>query len=111
MSMPLKARKWKLHRTFFDELGTQLGYKCMDDWYQVKTDDIVKNRGKILLDRYYEGSLSSALQNIYPEHKWMEWRFKIVPQGYWKSIDNQQNFFDWLYHQLGYKLMDQWYTV
>src|SRR5256885_2308773 len=44
---------------FFDRLYVLLGYKCMDDWYNVTQKDIHKNGGAgVLLD--YKGSPSLA---------------------------------------------------
>lgn len=68
-------------RIFFDWLYEQLGYKCMTDWYNVAQKDIVKNGGHGLLVKYYNGSCSSALQNVYPEHKWIVGNFKRKPKG------------------------------
>ena len=47
---------------------------------------------------------------IYPEH---EWGFRLVkPPGYWKDINNQKEFWEWLtYQRLGFTSMDEWYNV
>lgn len=45
-------------------------------------------------------SLVKALSEIYSEHEWHPWKFQQVPQGYWQSIDNQIQFFDWVAQQL-----------
>src|SRR3979490_2008551 len=78
--------KWleKQRKTFFDDLGVQLGYKSMEDWYNVKAKDIQNNGGGGLLTNYYRNSPSEALQSVYPEHNWMLWKFKTVPMGYWE---------------------------
>src|SRR4051812_32968078 len=54
------------HKQFFDWLFNQLGYKEMDDWYNVTTRDIHKHGGIGLLNSYYSGSPSKALQSVYP---------------------------------------------
>src|SRR5690348_16774500 len=46
------------HRQFFDWLGTQLGYKEMDDWYSVTQQDIHRSGGSGLLNEYYSGAPS-----------------------------------------------------
>ena len=51
------------------------------------------------------------MQKVYPEHNWMLWKFKGVPKGFWDSKDNQKNFMDWLYIQLGFKSMQDWYAL
>src|SRR5688572_6493148 len=56
------------HIEFFDRSYNTLGYKCMDDWYNVTQEDIHKNGGRRLLVHYYHGSPSGALQSVYSEH-------------------------------------------
>lgn len=100
-----------LQKDFFDWLGTQLGYKTMDDWYKVTQNDIFKHGGQSMLDCYYNNSPSQALQAVYPEHNWMPWKFGQTPHGFWEKMENQKQFFDWLGSELGYKEMDDWYSV
>src|SRR5690349_13904891 len=82
------------HRQFFDWLGTQLGCKEMDDWYNVSVEDIYKHGGSGLLNDYYNNSPSKALQTVYPEHQWLIWRFGQTPKGFWKKPENHRQFFD-----------------
>src|SRR5437763_1774865 len=84
----------KTRREFFDWLGNQLGYKSMDDWYNVTVENIHEHVGSWLLNYYYNGSPSKALQSAYPEHNWMLWRFGRVPIGFWEKPENQREFFD-----------------
>src|SRR5689334_11764989 len=91
------------HRAFFNWLGKQLGYKELDDWYNVTTEIILKHGGLSLLREYYNNSLSQALQTLYPEHNWLPWRFWQAPKGCWENKRNQKQFFDWLGEQLSYK--------
>lgn len=108
-------------KQFFNWLGNQLGYKSMDDWYNVTNEDIQKRGGKGVLG-HYNDSPSRALQAVYPEHNWMLWRFLSVPkdlciqhgqlsESFWTNQKNQRQFFDWLSIQLEYKQMDDWYSV
>src|SRR5690349_1720605 len=64
---------------FFDRLYGKLGYKSMDDWYNVTTDDIRKNGGAGLLS-VYNDSPSAALQRVYPHHKWDLHKFVHKPK-------------------------------
>ena len=65
-------------KTFFDGLMVKLGYKCMDDWYNVTVEDIYSNRGK-LLRRNYNESPTKALLGVYPEHNWELGKFTHKP--------------------------------
>src|SRR5690348_3075708 len=82
----------EVHKQFFEKLKDTLGIKDMDDWYNIKQGDIHKHDGSSLLTKYYNGSPSTALLNIYPEHEWMLWKFGSVPSGYWKQKQNQKQF-------------------
>lgn len=103
--------KQENRKQFFDWLGIQLGYKDMNDWYNVTVDHFRKNGGGGLLTSYYSTSPSNALQVIYPSHNWMPWKFAQAPRGFWEKQENWRRFFDWLGTQLGYKDMNDWYTV
>jgi hypothetical protein len=49
---------------------------------------------------------------IYPDYSWKAFMFKGgVPKGYWNSLSNQREYFDWLGSQLGIKTLDDWYNV
>lgn len=100
----------KNRKKFFDWLMTELGYKCMEDWYTITQEDIQKNGGVGLL-KYYNNSPSKALQSVYSEHNWELDRFKTKPSNYWKSKENQQKCFDSLMTRLGFKGMEDWYNV
>lgn len=106
--------KWKdirVHKQYFDWLGVHLGHKQMEDWYSVSQEHVNKNGGSALIRIYYGGSCGKALQTVYPEHDWLMWKFNSVPNRYWKEMENQVRFMDWLGVQLGFKTMDDWYTV
>ena len=55
--------------------------------------------------------LQRALQNVYPEHEWMLWRFNIVPIGCWQNEKYRKDFFDWLGKHSSYTDMDDWYNI
>ena len=81
---PVPQRFWKHKKNrkkFFDWLMTELGYKCMDDWYNVTTEDFYKNGGAGLLASYYNSSPSLALQTVYPEHNWDMDKLSKLRQG------------------------------
>src|SRR4051794_31423331 len=53
-----------------------------------------------------------ALQHVYPNYKWLFWRFTgSTHLGFWQKQENRQEFFDWLGTQLGCEDMDDWYNV
>src|SRR5689334_5049982 len=44
----------------------------------------------------FNNSLFEALKTVYPEYKWLPWKFAQVPRGYWQSKENIKNYLDWL---------------
>ena len=85
----------------------------MDDWYKLTADDMSEYGGITLL-HLYNNSPSKALQSVYPEHKWMIWRFKTMPHGYLNEpIDSTEvtRMLDWLGEHLSIKNLEDWYRV
>ena len=124
------------HLKFFNWLGIQLGYKHLDDWYNLTTKDIQRHGGIGLL-HYYNSSPSKALQGVYPEHNWkldnfkkkptslwrkrdvqrktffdhIEMNFTHTPVGFWSVRENHIKFFNWLFIQLQLGKLDDWYNI
>jgi len=105
---PKNSRKW------LERVKKKLGYKCMDDWYNVTVHDINNNDGLSLL-KVYNNSPSKALVNAYPEHNWQLWRFKTQPRSYWDNMmkDNKEalRMMDWLGDKLTVTHLNDWYRV
>src|SRR5689334_12943063 len=103
-------------KNFFGSLFTQLGYKCMDDRYNISVEAIHNNGGRTILNRYKDSPVV-AFRNVYPEHEWEVERFKNKPEilgnisgnqrklfllehsvnkvfRYWKIKENQKKFLD-----------------
>lgn len=102
------------NRLFFDRLGVRLGHKNMDDWYNVKTQDVYRYGGKMRLRRYFRNSVIKALRTVYPDHKWMTSRFYKIPDRYWKELNNpldQKQIIDCLGAKLMIKTLDDWYRT
>lgn len=97
-------------KTFMNELGKKLGYKSMDDWYDINQKSFLMNDGR-QLHKYYNNSPTKAVMDVYSQHKWEVFKFKIVPNGYWHNQNNRIHYMDWLGKTLGYKEMDDWYNI
>ena len=96
--------------SFLNELAEKLGYKEMDDWYQLSQRELAKHGGGALHNRF-SGSPLRMLKHIFPEHDWLEFRFSMAPKGYWDSHKNLVRYMDWLGAVLGFMEMDDWYEV
>lgn len=90
----------------------ELGYKNLEDFYNISSDTISKLGGKALIEKVYDGSLIKSLQSIYPNHKWFPWKFQgHISRGFWDHPDSQKTFMKWVGEELGYKNMEDWYKV
>lgn len=98
-------------RAFIDYLEERLGIKSKEDWYRVRKQDFADHRGAGLLHNYYGDSVLAAVRELRPRTLWDEWRFDMVPQGYWLSADNLRRYMDWLGEQLGIRTPHLWYCV
>lgn len=72
------------HRRFFDDLMQQLQLKSLDGFYKISSKDINHYGGQPLLEELYGGSITKALQSVYPNHSWFPWKFEgNLPRGFW----------------------------
>src|SRR5690242_7978426 len=81
-------RKWQnieSHKEFFERLSKKLGHKSKDDWYTTSLSDVQESGGSGLLEYYYGQSIPKALKTLFPEHKWIPWKFKRVPNHGWDN--------------------------
>jgi len=100
----------KNRHCYLDWLGQQLGFRRLEDWYQITYDDFVRWHGSALLS-YFDDSRLAILQDYRPKYKWLEWRFTMVSDGFWDSRTNRCRYLDWLGQQLGFTGPDDWYQL
>jgi hypothetical protein len=60
---------------------------------------------------HHNSSLPTALQELYPDHVWQQWKFNQVPKLWWHDLANQKRFLDDLAPKLGVTKMDDWYHI
>ena len=65
--------------------------------------------GSTLLE--YGNSLSKLLSEIYPEYKWLPWKFDAIQRNFWRDLNNQRKFMEWAGKELEIKEMSDWYKV
>jgi len=99
------------HIKYANWLGETLGYKNMDDWYQITGTLISDNCGGGLLASKYSGSPLMFLKGVFPDVEWLPWKFGVTQNGYWNTIENHIKYANWLGETLGYKNMDDWYQI
>jgi hypothetical protein len=95
---------------YIEWLFKELNYSKMEDWYNISKKIIINNYGLGLL-LIYNSSPINLLKSIYPEYKWLGWKFKNTPLNFWRNIENQTQYFNWLFTKLGHKTMEDWYKI
>jgi len=110
-------------RRFFDELRDRFKLFCAEDWYRIRQRDLFRwialsrspvfysTQLKHYLNEFYEGSLIRALISVYPEYKWMVWKFPKVPNCYWDNVYVRKELIYWIGDQLGLENPEDWYKV
>jgi len=46
---------------------------------------------------------------MYPTHEWLMWKFVNTPNRYWKSMDHQIQFVEWIKGPLNIKQLSDFY--
>jgi hypothetical protein len=97
-------------REFMDDLGRNLNFVSMDDWYKLSVRIMNDHGGARLLD-IYNNSPSKLLQSIYPNHEWHIWKFEALPKEYQVKKEEFTPFMDWMSSKLKIKHPDEWYQI
>jgi len=91
-------------KKFFDDFALEKNFDANDpqNWYSVSQEDLLDTKlgGSCL--RYYNGSVSGALKDVYPQLPWVLRRFKSLPKNYWANHDNRKRFFDDMAEERGF---------
>ena len=95
---------------YINWLSKELNINKYEDWYNVTYKDFVNNNGKSLL-AIYNHSHIKLITSLFPDYNWLPWKFKNIPNGYWKDLNNQRKFLEQVAIEVGIKNLDDWYNV
>lgn len=96
-------------RDYLNWLGTRLGFKRLEDWYQVRRDDFKQNSGSGFLKRFKKPYF--GLKIAFPDYEWLPWCFKTLPDGFWDNESNLQWYLQWLGEQLNFRSSTDWIGI
>jgi hypothetical protein len=98
-------------REFMDQLGKQLGFKDMDDWYNLTLHEIDENRGSGLLEKYNR-SPSKLVMSTYFNYPWNTSNFnRRLSAKHWAKEDNRISVIKSLTQDLRIKNLNEWYRI
>ncbi|MGZ0171073.1 MAG: hypothetical protein ACKVHE_16075 [Planctomycetales bacterium] len=98
-------------RLYLIWLGQRLGYRKLDDFYQMKTGDFKANRGSGALLHCWGSSSVAAVMETFPDHNWHEWLFVSCPRSFWSDRKNHRRYMMWLAEQCSVNEPDDWYGI
>jgi very-short-patch-repair endonuclease len=98
-------------KEYAEWLGKEQKYEKMEDWYNITQNIINDNFGGGLLAIYYQGSSIQFLKDVFPEYKWLEWKFKHTSNCFWQDINNRTKYAESLGKILGYTEPEDWYNI
>jgi very-short-patch-repair endonuclease len=98
-------------KEYAEWLGKEQKYEKMEDWYNITQNIINDNFGGGLLNTHYNNSPIQFLIDVFPEYKWLGWKFISAPNGFWKDINNRKEYAEWLGKILGYTEPEDWYNI
>jgi hypothetical protein len=112
-------RKKSNHKKVMDWIAEKLDIQMQQDWYDVTGLQVKQLGAKVLINKYYSGSLFSALQSIYPQYIWDPQQLTATPRSlhncfpanHWKSHSNQRELFDKLSERLNIQTQEDWYCI
>jgi hypothetical protein len=111
-SNKIVSKNWEsreIRRKFMEDLGHQLGFQKMEDWYTITSRKIKGHGGAGLLAKY-GGSPSKLVIDVFKDFKWRTLMFNTAGK-YWESKDNERDYLDYLGNRLGLKQMKDWYNI
>jgi hypothetical protein len=90
-------RKW---------LETKFSISSIQDWINLKAKDFANS-----FQKRHNFSTVSMIRELVPECNLHTWEFRQVPAGWWKDIQNQKTYFNWLKDSLGIQTPEDWYSI
>jgi len=98
-------------RLYFDWIAGQEGFESMESWYLMRRSDFERYTGGAVINNHYGGSPRKAICDIYPEYDWKPWKFVNSPPNFWKNDDNCREYLTWLFDELGFQDIEDWYQL
>jgi hypothetical protein len=124
---------WKFDRLpngFWADTANQIAYfswlsrehlhlKHLSEFYSINLETTARETGALAIIRYCHPWPIAGLKSAFPNHRWLPWRFKKIPNGHWNDDSNVREFLLWVAECLGFEreLRDehpapaQWYSL
>jgi hypothetical protein len=84
-----------------------MGWTSMENWYEIRKEDLIKRGGSSLLKKY-GGSTAIMVMSIFPGQDWKEWRFAEVPKGFFSDPNKLRTYFEEVGSIIGIHSQEDW---
>jgi len=112
MQVSHRISRYKFRRNYFNWLEKELSIESKQDWYKVKSSDIVRIPGGRMFLRKYDSSLRRTIVSLIPNWNWKPWMFEEgAPRSYWDKKSNRKSYLIWLSEELNLIDMNSWYRI
>jgi hypothetical protein len=99
-------------RRFLEWLGAELGFQTTLAWAKLRRHDVIVHGGSSLLEDYFDQSIHSILEYMFPGHRWNAWELDSgAPRNFWLDKTNHSLFISALAEKLKIDRIDKWYSV
>jgi very-short-patch-repair endonuclease len=98
------------HKKYAEWLGKELGYTTYEHWYNITEKQIIEKDGQQCLSKYNNSPIN-FVKIIFPDYKWLEWKFIQTSKKYWDIVNNHRIYAEWLGKELGYIKEEDWYNI
>lgn len=97
--------------SYFEWLHQRLGYRTLEDWYNITKAKIRANNGAGLLMHYYGDNVRDFVKDIHPEHPWIVWKFARSPATWTRNRAAHREWLENTAKTLGFTSLDAWYNI
>ena len=81
-------------REYLDQISFQLNVSRLEDWYEVRTRDLLSTRSSSTI-QLLSGHVHELIPKAYPEFPWDKFKFSFS-RNFWLDFKNQMEYLDYL---------------
>jgi hypothetical protein len=92
-------------------LAHKSGFHNLADWLEKGRNDSDLSRFMVWLQRNWDSDLLAFLKQEFPDETIEWWRMSQTPTGTWKKHKRLKEYMQWLFTQLKFKKITDWYSI
>ena len=109
---PNRLLEWCEQPTgIFERFGNETWFWCHGGLVQSQTKWFSEKWWRRTYWQFLEALQSKFCKMLFQTFNWKPWKFCQVPKGYWNDINNRKEYLKDLASTLGFKTMQEWYSL